>query len=118
MNTREQFGVDLVFLPNHAHVGDEDDNTERHDRFIKFCETGKVNGWTSKKTAEYGDLYLFWFGGPIFNIAGIGVSQGCDGEPVENQGSDWTDAEHGFFCHYEPLVSFANPITIDAIKGD
>jgi hypothetical protein len=123
MDTKEMYGVDLGFLPNHAYLGDDSNNTGRYDDFLSCAAEGRCcnadgTGWTSKKTAEFGDIYLFWFGQPISTIAGIGVSQGCDGIPRQNEGWDWTDAEYGFFCDYEPLVALASPITIEDIKAE
>ena len=115
MDTKKQFGVDLVFLPNHASSGEEESETDRHDRFIHFCKRGELKTWTTKKTAEPQDIYLFWFGSPIFEISGLGNPKGVV-ERLENEGWDWTDADYAYFCDYK-LIDFPNPITIDDIKS-
>lgn len=117
MDSKQRFGVDVVFLPTHAYYGMDGAGFGRYDDFRERCEEGKVEDWTSKKTAELGDIYLFWFGKPISEISGVGVSLG-DSERKENNGWDWTDADYGYFGSYSPLISLASPVTLEQIKHD
>jgi hypothetical protein len=106
---------ELVWLPNHA--DNNDGPTGRLKNFQKDCKKGRTDSWTCKKTAKCGDVYLFWFGKPKTILAGVGVSTG-DVEEATNDGWDWTDAEIGWFCEYDPVIALKEPLTIDDIKQD
>lgn len=115
METKEKYGLDLVILPNHAHT--PDGATARYDRLLDLCKIGSTSGWTCKKTAEFGDIYLFWFGKPVCEIAAVGVSHG-DVEMSYNDNWDWTDAEKGWFCSYSPLCALEHKLTADDLRND
>src|SRR6516162_7841708 len=98
----------IVFHPDHA--GDQDDPTKQLDTFLGCCREGSTDGWTCKKTAQRGDLYLFWFGKPaVKKIAGVGICKG-DVDP--------TNVERHWMCSFDPLKALTRPITGDQIKGD
>jgi hypothetical protein len=79
---------------------------------------GKVESWTCKKSAILGAVYVFYFGKPISELAGLGVCDSAEIEECENDGWDWTDAPVGWFCKYRPLVAFENPVTVEDILAD
>jgi hypothetical protein len=115
MTKRVSAMPELVFLPNHAGYGDDEEARLRD--FLHGCRKGRLESWTCKKTAGCGDVYLYWFSHPSSQLAGIGVSSG-EISPEENDGWDWTDAEKGWFCEFEPLVALRTPVTLEDIHDD
>ena len=106
---------ELVFLPNHA--GKDDNEEGRLKDFLACCRQGFVNSWTCKESVQTGDVYLFWFCSPASILAGIGVSLG-DRDELENDEWDWTDAEKGWFCAFEPAITLSQPLTVLDISRD
>jgi hypothetical protein len=103
---------DVVFIPNRVQYERDGRAANRRDDLLRLCRQGGADGWSCKKTAQEGDLYVFYMGKPVEQIVCIGVS---DGEVVEeqNDGSfDWTNAPRAWFCGFRPLVALRYPVVV------
>lgn len=68
--------------------------------------------WSCKKTAKPGDLYLFYFGQSIKKVAGLAVCR----VPPDPKGEIQSNGRKMFFCHFERLHHFKEPVTVDELR--
>jgi hypothetical protein len=97
---------DIVFNPSTAY--NDYGPLNRWQAFVDACDRDGEVDWTGKKTARFGDLYLFWFSAPKHCIAGVGFPNG------EVFGKTrWPSPQIGFAVKRLP-----RPIGIDEIRDD
>lgn len=107
--TRESLVADIVFNPS---VGQDLDA-------LPADKVSEMEGWTCKASSEEGDLNIFWFGGPTYEVVGFGVLRGeVDVQDNSAGRYDWTAAKTVFFGDFEPMVVLEHPIGIKEIKQD
>jgi len=105
---------EIVFSSYHVQDGDRN----WWDEFHEGCEEGYLEGWTCKKTASSGDLYVFFFGNPRCCIAGVGVAVGNQDEYDEEGDYEWTGSAKWWFCDFDPLRRLDQPIPSTRIASD
>lgn len=85
--------------------------------FLEQCDSGLLEGWSCKKTAQVGDVYLFWFCQPAEVLAGVGIVANVPYE--DEKAGDWGSAARmAWFCTYEPIIALPNVIRPSDIRGD
>ena len=90
----------------------------RYDEEAKSaCRRGRIRSWTCLKSAEKGDLYLFYFAKPLQCIAALGIVN-SEVEEEYNDGWEWTDAEKGWFCEFRPAIWLRSPIAVSEVKAN
>lgn len=104
---------ELVFNPNRAGYGGHE--RKRLNDFLSWDE-GHLEDWTCKKTESGGNVYLFWFGDPVSQLAGVGISLG-KAKPTRGP-FDWTKATIEWTCDFKPLFLLRRPITLADIHSD
>jgi hypothetical protein len=101
---------DIVFNPSLER--------ERADA-LPSSRIGILEGWTCKASGVEGDLNLFWFGRPTYEVVGVGILRGeVDVQDNSDSRFDWTDAEMVFFGDFEPMVVLDEPIGIEELRTD
>jgi len=101
--------TDVVFSPLRAARGDDDPTGIARYQDLVGNRSGRLNDWTCKKTAQAGDLYIFFCGKPVFEVVAIGIHTGevrSDDTVV-----DWTKNPVSWFGNFEPFVVLENPLT-------
>jgi hypothetical protein len=84
-----------------------------------FWEAGKVaDGYSCKKTARQGDLYLFWFADPYSGVCGIGVCDGNVRRKDETNWPFWPRWGDGYVCGYDPFLWLEQPVLLNDITAD
>lgn len=105
---------DVVFVPN---LVDSPTFGKVHEDFTRRRNRKTLKSWTCKKTAQPGDLYLFYFSQPVAKIAGMAV---CS-EPPDPKGwkeRNWSNRRKMFFCSFEKLHHFDSPVAAEDMQAN
>jgi hypothetical protein len=83
-------------------------------------DAGKVaNGYTCKKSAKHGDLYLFWFAEPYHGVYELGVCDGNVRTKDESNWPFWPEWPEGWVCGYDPFLRLENEVRLlDHVQTD
>jgi hypothetical protein len=120
-NTRVGLSGDVVFDPLtfSPTAAETEDSTPNPRDPCFFWEMGKVSdGYSCKKTARQGDLYLFWFGDPYCGVCGLGVCDGNVRRKDETNWPFWPEWDDGYLCGYNPFLWFDEPVRLNDILAD
>lgn len=102
---------DVVFSPNLV-VSPRFDDV--YKKFMARRGKRTLESWTCKKTAQPGDLYLFYFAHPVEQILGLAV---CSGFP-DLEGKLLSEGQRMFFCPFDRLHHFDSPISAEELRSD
>jgi hypothetical protein len=111
---------DIVFDPLVLAITDDSGPAPRRSDPSESWQTGKIDfGYTCKKTAQKGDLYLFYFGGDQEQgIFGFGVCDGNVQPKTENNWPFWPYWPKGWVCGYDPFLRLEQPVLLEDIVQD
>ncbi len=105
---------EIVFHPHQV----EHKGGNELDAMMAECRKGSASGWTCKKTALPGDLYVFYFGSPEFSIRALGVVKGKVEREENRKRFGWTKKPYEWFCDFKPVVRLRRPVTRSEIEAD
>jgi hypothetical protein len=75
---------------------------DRYDDFLSWKKSGRIEGWSARKTFKPGDFVIFYMASPLMSIVALGV---VDSEPYydENELGAPADFKNPVFCDFRPV---------------
>jgi hypothetical protein len=88
---------------------------DRYDDFLSWKKSGRIEGWSARKTFKPSDFAIFYMASPLMSIVALGV---VDSDPYydENELGDPADFKNPVSCDFRPVWFLDKPVPIkDAI---
>lgn len=88
------------------------DVLDRYDEFLSWKDEGRIEGWSARKTFRPGDLAVFYMGGIVSAIVGLGL---VDSEPYYEEVNDPADFKNPVSCDFRPVWFLDTPAPMKEI---
>ena len=103
----------VTYRPNRDR--DYPDQTDRYENFMSGAPYEALEGWSSNKTFEPGDLAVFYMARPLASLVGAGV---VDSDPYVIEDDRTGDFSNQVYCDFRPMWFLDNPVPIKEAVGN